>query len=155
MKIVIMISVIMLLLCAAPLFAAAPNMQEGNWEIVTAIKIEGVPFSMPPIKVTQCFTKKDLEDSAKTRPSSSNDCEVKDLKETASAATWKIVCKDGITGTGEASYKGGTYTATMTMAGKDSGNITTIRPSVSAIASKSVYTKKRAYALQHPCRHLL
>jgi hypothetical protein len=38
------------------------NMQEGIWEATIEIKMEGMPFPMPPVtsKVTQCITKKDL-----------------------------------------------------------------------------------------------
>jgi hypothetical protein len=130
MKKVIILSVVLMLACAASLFAAPPNMQEGNWEIVTSIKIEGVPFPMPPMKMTQCFTKKDLEDSSKTRPDAGGsgkkgDCEVKDLVETGKSATWKIVCKDGSTGTGEAAYQGSSFTTTMTMVDPSGGKSTT------------------------------
>jgi hypothetical protein len=127
MKKAIMLSVVLLFLSALPLFAAPVNMQEGSWELITSIIIEGVPFSMPPMKVTKCFTKKDLEDSSKTRPGAGkkSDCEVKDLKETANSATWKMVCKDGSTGTGEATYQGNAYTATMKMVSKGGGGAST------------------------------
>ena len=122
-----------LLVPAVPLYAAPPNMQEGLWEITTTISIEGVPFSMPPMKVTHCYTKKDLEDSSKTRPAAGgskkkSDCEVKDLKESGSAASWKIECKDGTKGTGEATYKGSTYSLTQKVVDKggDGASTTTI-----------------------------
>lgn len=127
MKRVVLLSVALLLVSAASLFGAAPRMQEGKWEIVTSINLEGMPFSMPPMTVNQCFTKKDVEDGSKTRPSVSQagDCELKGLKQTATSASWKVVCKDGSTGTGQATYRGASYTATMTMAGKDTGKSTT------------------------------
>ena len=114
MKKVLMLCAVLLVLIAVPVLAAPVNMQEGNWEIVTKINIEGVPFPMPPMKMTHCYTKKDLEDSSKTRPAAGgsgkkNDCEVKDLVETGNSATWKLVCKDGSTGTGQATYQGSTY----------------------------------------------
>ena len=134
MKKVVLLCAVLLLLSAVAVFAAPVNMQEGNWEIVTNIKIEGVPFPMPPMKMTHCYTKKDLEDSSKTRPAAGgsgkkDDCEMKDLVEKGNSATWKLVCKDGTNGTGEATYQGSTYSVTQKLVGKggDGGSTTTIK----------------------------
>jgi len=128
MKKVVLLSVIALFVFAAPLLAAPPNMQPGNWEITMKMQIEGVPFSMPPMKMNHCYTQKDIEDSKNTLPSGSNkknDCEVKDMKAVGNSATWNIVCKDGSKGTGDISYKGTTYDSTMKMTGKDGAKSTT------------------------------
>jgi len=130
LKKAVVLSLALLFLYAFPVFAAPANIEEGKWEIVTSINIEGVPFPMPPMKVTQCFTKKDLEDSSKTRPAAGGsgkkgDCEVKDLVETGKSATWKMVCKDGSTGSGEATYQGNSYTTTLKMKDKSGGASTT------------------------------
>ncbi len=134
MKRMVLLFAVMLVLATVPLFAAPVNMQEGNWEIVTNIKIEGVPFPMPPMKVTHCYTKKDIEDSKSTRPAAGgsgkkNECEAKDVVETGNSASWKLVCKDGSTGTGEATYQGSTYTITQKLVGKggSGGSTTTIK----------------------------
>lgn len=102
-------------------------MQEGKGEIITSMTMEGMPFSMPPPTVNRCFTKKDIEDGSKTRPSASQmgDCTLNDLKQTATSASWKIVCKDRSSGTGEATYRGTSYTVTMTMDVKGAGKSTT------------------------------
>ena len=128
MKKVVLLSIFVLLVFAAPLLAAPPNMQPGNWEITTKIQIEGVPFPMPPMKMNHCYTKQDLEDNSKTLPSGSgkkNDCEVKDMKVMGNSATWNIVCKDGSKGTGEITYQGTTYDSTMKMTTKDGSKSTT------------------------------
>jgi hypothetical protein len=80
----IVLFAVLLFLVAVPVLAAPVTMQEGSWEVVTRINIEGVPFPMPPMKTTHCYTRKDLEDSSKTRPAAGgsgkkNECEVKDL----------------------------------------------------------------------------
>ena len=127
MKKGIMLSLFMLLVSAPALFAAPPNMQEGKWEITMAMEVEGVPFPMPPMKHTQCITKKDLEDNKKTLPSGSNkkdDCEVKDMKTAGNTTTWSLVCKDGTRGTGEITYKGTTYTSTMKLVTSDGARTT-------------------------------
>ena len=120
-----------ILIAASLSFAAPVNMKEGKWEIVTSINMEGVPFPMPPMKTTHCYTKKDLASNASTLPSGSskkNDCEIQDQKVSGNTVTWTTVCKDGSRGSGEASYKGSSYTATMKMTAKDGGaSTTTIR----------------------------
>ncbi len=128
MKKVVPLCAFVLLVFAAPLLAAPPNMQPGNWEISMKIQVEGVPFPMPPIKTTHCYTKQDLEDNSKTLPSGSgkkNDCEVKDMKVAGNSATWNLVCKDGAKGAGEITYKGTTYDATLKMTTKDGDKSTT------------------------------
>lgn len=96
------------------------NMQEGNWEIETSMKMERMPFPMPPMKVTYCYTKKDMEDGSKMRSTDGgagkkNDCEMKDLVEKKNTASWKLVCKDGTSGSAEATYKGDSYSVNMKM----------------------------------------
>ncbi len=130
MKKAVLLTGFLLVLFAAPLFAAAPSIQEGKWEIVTSIAIEGVPFSMPPMKTMHCYTKKELADSSSTRPGAGgsgkkNDCEIKDLVETGTSATWKMVCKDGSSGSGEATYQGNVYTTTLKMKDKSGGGSST------------------------------
>lgn len=114
------------LLCfATMLFAASPNMQEGKWELTMAMQVEGVPFPMPPIKYTQCFTKEDVKDGNKTLPAGSDkkkdNCKVEDVKASSNSTTWKMVCKDGTTGSGKITYKGSSYTSTMTLVAKNGG----------------------------------
>ena len=124
MKKLFVLSGLVLLLSATTLFAAAPNMQEGKWELTMQMKVEGVPFSMPPMKYTQCFTKDDVKDGNKTLPTGSdkkNDCEIKDVKASSKRTAWKMVCKDGTTGSGEIAYKGSSYDSTMTLVAKDGG----------------------------------
>ena len=120
MKNGLFLSMLLVFVVASSGIAAPVNMQEGNWEIETSMKIENVPFPIPPTKMTHCYTKKDLEDSSKTRPAAEgsgkkSSCDVKDVKETGSSASWKFVCKDGTSGSGEATYKGTSYSMIMKM----------------------------------------
>lgn len=105
---------------ASSAFAAPVNMREGNWEIETSIKMERMPFPIPPTKTMHCYTRTDLEDSSKTRsteggPGKKNDCEMKDITEKNTSASWKLACKDGTSGSGEANYKGDAYSVNMKM----------------------------------------
>jgi len=111
-----------LFLTAATAFGAQPNMQAGMWEITIKMDMERAPFPMPPMTVKQCVTKDDLKDGRKTLPSSSNkkdDCEVTDYKAAGNKVSWKMLCKNGGSGTGEMVYQGTSYNGTMTMTQKD------------------------------------
>lgn len=105
---------------ASSAFAAPVNMREGNWEIETSMKMERMPFPMPPTRMMHCFTRKDLEGSSKTRsseggPEKKKECEMKDITEKNTFASWKLACRDGTSGSGEAAYKGDSYSVNMKM----------------------------------------
>jgi hypothetical protein len=122
MKKLFILSALVLLFSATTLFGASPNMQEGKWEVTMNVKVEGMPFPMPPMKYTQCFTKDDVKDGNKTLPTGNDkkkNCEIKDVKASSNSTTWNMVCKDGTTGNGEITYKGSSYTSTMTLIAKD------------------------------------
>lgn len=112
----IMVLAFLLLLC--PVFAESPNMKPGEWEIVTNVVMEGMPFPMPPVKTVQCVTREDLNNPEKTAPKLSkekDDCEVKDYKMSGNKASWKIICtgRNKGTGIGEMTYAGDSYSGTM------------------------------------------
>ncbi len=101
-------------LAAPPLASAAPNMEEGNWEVTMNMKMEGMPFAMPPVKHNQCMTKKDMVPNASADKKSS--CDVKDQKVSGDTVSWRMVCKDseGTTeGEGKITYFGRRYEGTM------------------------------------------
>lgn len=116
MKRIIITSAVVLFFIAA-IFAASNNMKEGKWEISMDMEMAGLPFKMPAVIHTQCITKKDLEDNKKTLPSAgkNEDCEVKNYKVSGNTVTWETVCKDGTKGSGKITYKGDSYSGTMTM----------------------------------------
>jgi hypothetical protein len=68
-------------------------MQEGLWEIQGEMKIEGMPFPMPPVPMayTQCPTKKDMVPQKKVK-----DQECKTIKNeiAGNTVTWVMHCKD-------------------------------------------------------------
>ena len=113
---------VFLIIIAVPIFAASPDMQTGKWEVTMKMEMEGAPFPMPPIVYKQCITKDDLKDTKKTIPQSSkdkNNCEIKDHKLSGNKVTWRMLCKDGSTGTGEMTYKGSSYSGIVKMETSD------------------------------------
>jgi hypothetical protein len=111
---------------AGPAGAAAPNMKEGLWEITTRTEMAGMPTGgIKPVVMTQCVTKKDLEDPRKTAPGGDDArCQVTDHKVQGNAASWNMACKGegNMTGSGTITYSGTSYTGsskmTMTHGGK-------------------------------------
>lgn len=90
---------------------AGVNMQAGNWETTVEMKMEGMPFPMPPTtyKMTQCLTQKDMVPNTSTRD---RKCEIRDQKIIGNKVTWKMICVDGqgrSEGDGEITYSGSSF----------------------------------------------
>ena len=98
-----------------PSVFAEPNMQEGMWEIKGEIKLEGLPFPMPPVPMayTQCLTKKDMVPQKKEKK---QDCKTIKNETVGNTVTWVMQCKDknGVTdSTGTITYKGNSFAGTV------------------------------------------
>jgi hypothetical protein len=93
--------------------SAAPNMEEGNWEVTTKMEMEGMPFAMPASKHNQCMTKKDaIPDTSQKN----QDCKMLDQNMSGDTVSWKVQCKgkDGtVDGDGKITYSGKTYDGVM------------------------------------------
>ena len=112
--------------------AAAPNMQDGLWEITMKMEMPGMPAGMKPQVMQQCITRKDLEDPKKTAPSGGdpkdNRCQMTDYKMQGNTASWNMACKGegAMTGSGTATYNGTSYTGTNRMTMKRGGQVQTM-----------------------------
>ena len=92
------------------------NMQEGKWEITTKMEIPAMPMDMPPMKHTQCLTKKDL------LPQSSQggqECKISQTKISGDTVTWAMQCSGGhggdSKGNGTIAYNGSSMKGTIKM----------------------------------------
>src|SRR5690349_20052022 len=92
---------------------AAPNAQEGMWEITSKMEMPGMPMNMPPQTMQRCVTQKDFSDPQSMAPPdpSGNKCQTSDYRMQGNTATWKIVCTgpNAMSGTGSATYSGNAY----------------------------------------------
>jgi len=66
-----------------------PDIREGQWEITTKMEIPGMPMDMPPVKNTQCLTKKDLV-PGNFQPG--QECTFPETKVTGNTVTWTLEC---------------------------------------------------------------
>ncbi len=106
---------IMLSFFLAGLAFAEPNMQEGMWEISMKTEMPGMKMDMPPMKFSQCLTKKDLVPQKKEK---NDDCKMVNTKIEGNTVTWVVQCrmKDGtMDGTGKITYKGNGFDGVMNM----------------------------------------
>lgn len=121
------IALVLALFAFAPAVAgAAPNMQDGEWEITTKMDMKGMPaFMSRPMTYKQCITQKDAVPQ-KREPN--KDCKMVSQKIVGNTVSWVMVCKDKdgtMESSGKITYRKDRFDGTMkaTMSGKESGNM--------------------------------
>ncbi len=122
-----MASVILIVIFSSSFAGSAPNIQEGNWEITTKMKIPAMQMEMPPMKHTQCLTKKDL---IPQNSQSGQECKITENKAAGNTVTWTMQCTGGhggdMQGSGEITYSGNSFKGKIELKGAqpNAGNIT-------------------------------
>ena len=115
-----------LFLFFAGLSFAAPNIEDGLWEITSTIDMPGVPSRS--FTNTSCLTKE------KAVPQTTDSsCTLKDVKTQGDTVTWTVVCK-------EATSKGRVTYARTTMEGAFE---TTVKSEGQPMTIKSIMKGKR------------
>ncbi len=121
---------------AASVFAA-PNMQDGMWEITMQVEMEGMPKmkgGIPPMKHTQCLTQKEMVPQQKQK---NDECKMVSQKIDGNTVTWVAKCKhkDGMTSdsTGKITYSGSKFDGVMdvTMSDPKRGGTTKVMQKMS------------------------
>ena len=111
-RILLCVAVSLSLFCAAGAFADI-NMQDGMWEMTMKTEMPGMPFEMPPVKFSQCMTKKDAVPQRKEK---NEDCKIISTKIEGSTVYWKVQCrtKDGTADSeGKVTYTGNSFSGDM------------------------------------------
>jgi hypothetical protein len=102
--------------------AESVDMNPGEWEITTTVKMEGMPElpgmpgEMPPQVTKQCLTEEDIV--PKPNQEAEEECTVTDQKVTGNTVEWSLTCEgEGMTGTGNgtATWSGDTLDGTFEM----------------------------------------
>lgn len=90
----------MVLAAGLPLAALAdkPAMKPGLWEYTMKMEMPGMPFAMPPIKTQRCLKQDEIDRGDQYSKDENSDCQVKNLKQGATGASYDVACKDGTTG---------------------------------------------------------
>jgi len=109
----------LLFLFSASLSFAAPNMEDGLWEITTTIDMPGMPSKS--FTHTSCLTKE------KAVPQTTeSSCTVKDVKTQGNTITWTVVCKEA-TSKGKVTYTGTTMEGAVETTVKSDGQTMTMK----------------------------
>jgi len=107
-------SIILLAAISISFAGSGPNMKEGLWEITVKTEMPGM--EMPPMKHTQCLTKKDFVPQGPQQPG--QECKITDVKVDGNTVTWSLECKSPggeMKGTGKTTYSGNSFKGTMVM----------------------------------------
>jgi len=107
---------------------AAPNMEDGLWEITTTVDMPGIPSNS--FTHTTCLTKE------KAVPQTAESgCTIKDMKTQGNTVTWTVVCREGMsTSKGKVTYAGTTMEGAIE---------TTVKTNEQTITMKSTMKGKR------------
>ena len=98
---------------------AAPNMEDGLWEITTTVDMPGIPSNS--FTHTTCLTKE------KAVPQTAESgCTIKDMKTQGNTVTWTAVCREG-TSTGKVTYAGTTMDGVIETTVKTGGQTMTMK----------------------------
>ncbi len=105
----------LLFLFSASLSFAAPNMEDGLWEITSTVDMPGMPSRS--FTHTSCLTKE------KAVPQTAESgCTIKDVKTQGNTITWTVVCMEGkSTSTGKVTYTGSTMDGVVETSVKTNG----------------------------------
>ena len=116
----IMIAAVLFLLSGRLSFAA-PNMDDGLWEITSTVNMPGMPAKS--FTHTSCLTKE------KAVPQTAESgCTIKDVKTQGNTISWTVVCKEGMsTSTGKVTYAGTTMDGVVETTVKTGGQTMTMK----------------------------
>lgn len=108
--------------------AFALNLNPGKYAITSTVQMPGMPAgAIPPQTVTQCITE---QDPIPQNDASSQDCEIKNMRQTDNTVTWEMECvQQGtkMTSQGKMTYAGDSFEGSITMnMGPQSGNMAVV-----------------------------
>jgi hypothetical protein len=102
---------------------AAPNMQDGMWEITSTVEMKGMPAGMmKPMTHTTCLTQKD---SVPEKPAKS-DCKMSDMKTSGNTVSWTVTCREAVS-RGRVTYSGSTFEGTTETTMNQGGEKMTVK----------------------------
>ncbi|MGD1153459.1 MAG: DUF3617 family protein [Syntrophales bacterium] len=106
---------------------AAPNYQEGLWEMTTTMDMPGMPKEMKrPMKHQVCMTKQNAVPQPQQK--GEQQCKMTNQRTVGNKVFWTMTCKNGTVSNGEIAYSkttfDGSQTTTTSQGGKYLGPCT-------------------------------
>ncbi len=111
MKKVVAIAALLLPLAAL----AGDGMKPGMYAYTVKMEMPGMPFAMPPQNFQNCVKQEDVDKGRQYQTQRDQDCEVRNMKQSAGKASFDIACKDGTTGKAEYAFTGDGMTGKTVM----------------------------------------
>jgi hypothetical protein len=128
-KKILFLATVVSLIFAVPAFAA-PNYQEGLWEMTTTVNMPGMPKEMMrPMKNQVCMTK----DNAVPQPKEKGEqqCKMTDQKTVGNKVSWTMTCKNGTVSKGDITYSKTSFSGTQTTVTNQGGKPMTMKSTMS------------------------
>jgi hypothetical protein len=109
---------------------AAPNYQEGLWEMTTTVDMPGMPKEMMrPVKHQVCMTKENAVPQPKEK--GEQQCKMTDQKTVGSKVFWTMTCKNGTVSKGDITYSKTSFNGSQTTTTSQGGRQMTVKSKMS------------------------
>ena len=129
-KRILFFSTVVSLIFAVSAFAA-PNYQEGLWEMTTTMNMPaGMPKEMMrPMKNTVCMTK----ENAVPQPQQKGEqqCKITNQRTVGNKVSWTMTCKNGTVSNGEITYSKTSFNGIQAMTTNQGGKQMTVKSTMS------------------------
>ena len=123
------VSLVLSIVFAAAAFAA-PNYQEGLWEMTTTVNMQGMPKEMMrPMKNTVCMTKENAVPQPQQK--GKQQCKMTDQKTVGDKVSWTMTCKNGTVSKGDITYSKTSFSGTQTTTTSQGGKPMTMKSTMS------------------------
>jgi hypothetical protein len=123
------VAIVLSLIFAVAAFAA-PNYQEGLWEMTTTMNMPGMPKEMMrPMKHQVCLTK----ENAVPQPQQKGEqqCKMTNQRTVGNKVSWTMTCKNGTVSNGEIIYSKTSFNGSQTTTTSQGGRQTTVKSTMS------------------------
>jgi hypothetical protein len=109
---------------------AAPNYQEGLWEMTTTVDMPGMPKEMMrPVKHQVCMTKENAVPQPKEK--GEQQCKMTDQKTVGNKVSWTMTCKNGTVSKGDITYSKTSFNGTQATTTNQGGKQMTMKSTMS------------------------
>jgi hypothetical protein len=123
------VAIVLSLIYAVAAFAA-PNYQEGLWEITTTMDMPGMQKEMKrPMKNTICMTKQNAVPQPQQK--GEQQCKMTNQRTVGNKVFWTMTCKNGTVSNGEIAYSKTTFDGSQTTTTSQGGKQTTVKSTMS------------------------
>lgn len=123
------VAIVLSLIYAVAAFAA-PNYQEGLWEITTTMDMPGMPKEMKrPMKNQVCMTKQNAVPQPQQK--GEQQCKMTNQRTVGNKVFWTMTCKNGTVSNGEIAYSKTTFDGSQTTTTSQGGKQTTVKSTMS------------------------